>query len=74
MKISKVYVEIGFTKALPNYQNVKPVAGVEITLAANDSVDAAFQKAWDIASDEVNRAVATMVPNSPQPELIKRGF
>lgn len=50
--IIEVKVDFGLTVALPNYENFKPTAGVVVHVVDGD-YEAAFEKAWDVATDEV---------------------
>lgn len=53
MQVKEIYAEVGFTKSLPNYQNVKPTAGVRVELEPGEDEKKAFKKAWQMVGKEV---------------------
>lgn len=57
-KVKSIYVECTFTKSLPNYENIKPTAGVTIELEEGDKVQDVYSKAWDMVGQEIMGQVA----------------
>lgn len=53
MRVKEIYVEVGFTKSLPNYQNVKPTAGIRVELEPGEDEKKAFKEAWRVVGKEV---------------------
>lgn len=53
MQVKEIYVEAAFTKSLPNYQNVKPMAGVRITLDPHEDVKEVYKAAWDMVGQQI---------------------
>ena len=52
-KVKTINVECTFTKSLPNYENIKPTAGVTIELEEGDNVKEVYAKAWDMVGQEI---------------------
>lgn len=69
--IKSISVECAFTKSLPNYQNVKPTAGVVIELEDGDNVKDVFKKAWDMVGDEIMEQVKLF---SEDTKTVKKGI
>lgn len=57
-KVKTINVECTFTKSLPNYENIKPTAGVTIELEEGDSVKDVYAKAWDMVGTEIMGQIA----------------
>lgn len=53
MIVKEISVEFMFTKSLPNFQNVKPSAGVTITLEDGDDLKETYKKAWEIVGGQI---------------------
>lgn len=53
-KIKELSVSVCFTKNLGNYQSLKLDAGLTVSLEEGDDYDKEFQKAWDIASEQIS--------------------
>lgn len=54
-KVTKVNVECSYLKALPNYENVRLTAGVELELNDNDDYENVYEKGWEIVGDEIEK-------------------
>lgn len=72
MKVKEVYVEVGFTKSLPNYQNVKPTAGVRVEVEPGESVDEVFKNCWELVGKEVFDQVR-LFEEEPK-KVVKKGL
>jgi hypothetical protein len=57
-RITKVNVECSYLKALPNYENVRLTAGVELELSENDNYKKVYNQAWDIVGNEIEKQLA----------------
>lgn len=57
-KITKVNVECSYLKSLPNYENIRFTAGVEMELNENDNYGEVYKKAWDIVGDEIEKQLS----------------
>lgn len=72
MIIKKIYVEVGFTKSLPNYQNVRPLAGVEVELEEGEVLEDVYARAWEIVGDELAKQLEVF--DEKDTGKIKRGL
>jgi hypothetical protein len=57
-KVTEVRVDVTYTKSLPNYENVKPSAGLSIQLEPGDNAKDVFAKAWDMCGAEIASQIA----------------
>lgn len=71
MKVKQVSVEFHFTKSLPNYQNVRPTAGVVIELEDGDTVEDAYKYAWEIVGQQVSKQLELFELN---PKSVQKGL
>lgn len=53
--VKEINVEVGFTKNLGNYQNIKFVAGLAYDLKEGDNPTKVFKEAWNKAGDEIKK-------------------
>jgi len=57
LEIREISVNMLYTKSLPNYENLKLEAGVTVALSPGDSVEEAYEKAWNLARGQVRAQV-----------------
>lgn len=53
--VRKVKVECSYLKSLPNYENIRFTAGVELDVKPNEDVNEVFKEGWDIAGDQIEK-------------------
>lgn len=57
-KVTKINVECSYLKSLPNYENIRFTAGVEMEIAQNDTLDSVYESAWGIVGDEIEKQLS----------------
>lgn len=62
-KVVRISVECTFTKSLPNYENVKPMAGVVIEIEEGDDIQKVYSDAWDMVGREISSQVKLFTEN-----------
>lgn len=71
MKVKQISVEFHYTKSLPNYQNIRPTAGVVIELEEGDKVEDAYKEAWGIVGQQVGKQLELF---ETSPKRVQRGL
>ena len=71
-KITKVNVECSYLKALPNYENVRLTAGVELELKDGDDYKKVYDEAWNIVGDEIAKQLKLF--SEPDTSKTKKGL
>ena len=52
-KVTKINVECSYLKSLPNYENIRFTAGVEMEVGQNDTLNSVYESAWGVVGDEI---------------------
>lgn len=53
-KITKINVECSYLKSLPNYENIRFTAGVEMEVGVEEPEDV-YKEAWDIVGNQIEK-------------------
>jgi hypothetical protein len=55
-----VWVALGVTKNLGNYENVKIDAGIRLVIDPSESVSETYERAWSAVEEEVERQISSL--------------
>ncbi|GEM_PF-1684625 len=56
--ITKINVECSYLKSLPNFENIRFTAGVEIDVKPGEDAKDVYDKGWDIVGEEIEKQLA----------------
>lgn len=71
-KVTKINVEVSYLKSLPNYENIRFTAGVELELNDNDDYENVYEKGWEIVGDEIEKQLKLF--SEPDTSKTKKGL
>ncbi|MBE6081508.1 MAG: hypothetical protein E7205_02330 [Tissierellaceae bacterium] len=71
-KVTKINVECSYLKSLPNYENIRFTAGVELEVGHDDLLKSVYESAWGIVGDEIEKQLSLF--SKEDTSKIKKGL